>query len=135
MKKLVRVQRRWTREAEGMAGLDYRARLLRLGLFSIYGRFHRADLIKIWKAFNSDIDVGLLGLLERQSHGATRGHGFKLSIPLCRGEVRRRCWGVRSVGVWNGLPEDVVQSASLETFKKRLDQFMGEKLYETVDGR
>ena len=135
MKKLERVQRRWTREAEGMAGLDYKERLLRLGLFSIYGRFHRADLIKIWKAFNSDIDVGLLGLLERQSHGATRGHGFKLSIPLCRGEVRRRCWGVRSVGVWNGLPEDVVQSASLETFKKRLDQFMGGKLYETVDGR
>ena len=120
---------------EGMAGVDYMGRLFRIRLFSIYGRLHRSDLIKIWKAFNMDIDIGLLGLLERHSHVSTRGHGLKLSIPLCRGEVRRRCWGVRSVGVWNGLPEDVVQSASLETFKKRLDQFMGEKLYETVDGR
>ena len=135
VKKLERVQRRWTREVEGMAGVDYMGRLLRIRLFSIYGRLHRSDLIKIWKAFNMDIDIGLLGLLERHSHVSTRGHGLKLSIPLCRGEVRRRCWGVRSVSVWNSLPTDVVQSVSLETFKKRLDQFMGERFYETVDGR
>ena len=45
------------------------------------------------------------------------------------------CWGVRSVSVWNSLLTDVVQSVSLDTFKKRLDQFMGERFYVTVDGR
>ena len=65
-------------EAEGLARLDFKTRLMRLLLFSICGHFHQTDLIKIWKAFNSDIDVRLLGLFERQLHRATRGHGHGL---------------------------------------------------------
>ena len=134
VRKLERVQRRWTRETIGMTGLDYQDRLKDMGLFSIYGRLLRADLIKIWKCFHSDVDVGLSTLLEQQSHAATRNHGFKLSIPRCRSEVRRRFWGVRGVSLWNSLPASIVQSTSLETFKKRLDSHMEGEFYKTIDG-
>ena len=129
--KLESVQRRWTREVEGMSGLDYRDRLVTLELFSIRGRMLRADLIKVWKAFNAEINVGLEGLLERSFHGSTRGHDLKLSIPRCRTEARRRFWGVRCVTAWNALPWDVVMCPSVETFKRKLDLFMGDKLYCT----
>ena len=44
-----------------------------LDLFSIFGQLVRADLIKCWKIFHSEVDIGLLdGLtvaVERRTHG------------------------------------------------------------------
>ena len=131
--KLERVQRRWTREINGMNGLAYGTRLRRLGLFSIYGRLLRVDLIKLWKAFNPVVDVQLVQLLERQSHGATRSNGYKLSVPRCHSELRRRFWSVRCVGLWNRLPSGVVGAGSVEGFKARLDSHMGDTFYRTVN--
>ena len=91
----------------------------------------RTDLIKVWKAFNGVTDVGLSGLLERRFHESTRGHSLKLSIPLCRSEIRRRFWSVRCVSAWNELPQDIVQSGTIESFKRKLDIFMGDRFYLT----
>ena len=131
MIKLESVQRRWSRETKGMSRLNYRARLTSMGLFSICGRMLRTDLVKVWKAFNGEVDVGLTGLLERRFHDSTRGHDFKLSVPLCRSEVRRRFWNVRCVLAWNELPQGVVGSGTVEVFKGRLDAFMGDRFYHT----
>ena len=132
--KLESVQRRWTREVSAMSGLNYQNRLKSLGLFSMRGRLLRSDLIKMWKAFHPIVDVGLVQLFERQSHGSTRSHGYKLSIPRCYSDVRRRFWSVRCVNIWNGLPADVVQADTVDTFKCRLDKYMGEKFYEVIGG-
>ena len=135
VRKLESVQRRWTRQVSGLLGTSYRDRLEQLGLFSIYGRSLRADLIKLWKVFNSEVDVGLADLFERNFHSTTRGHSCKISIPICRGELRRRFWSVRCVNVWNGLPEEVVEASSLSGFKRLLDVHMGVQFYDTVDGQ
>ena len=55
MRRMESVQRRWTRQIEGMVGLDYGTRLERLGLFSVAGRHLRADLIKVWKLFHHEL--------------------------------------------------------------------------------
>ena len=130
--KLESVQRRWTREVKDMSRLAYGRRLKLLHLFSIRGRMQRSDLIKVWKAFNAEVDVGLAGLLERNFHESTRGHNLKLSNPLCRGDARRRFWSVRCVAVWNELPQDIVQSETVEAFKRKLDAFMGDRFYLTA---
>ena len=64
------------------------------GLFSITGRLVRIDLIRIWKVFHSEIDVGLSDMFEYASNTRTSGHAYKLSIPLCRKHVKKRflCW-------------------------------------------
>ena len=130
MRKLESVQRRWTREVTGLSRTDYGVRLQRLKLFSVLGRFLRSDIIKVWKVFNSEIATGLEGMFEREFHRATRGHAFKLSNPLCHSETRRRFLNARVVGVWNGLPSTVVECRTVESFKARLDQHMGEVFYD-----
>ena len=56
VRRLESVQRRWTREVAGVGQLDYVSRLRTLGLFSIGGRFLRADLIKLWKVMRGSCE-------------------------------------------------------------------------------
>ena len=124
------LQRRWTREIDGVGHMEYKERLKQVGLFSLKGRMLRMDLVKVWKSFNPRVDVGLSTLFERSTNSRTRGHPLKLVVPLCRGEVRRRCFSVRVVGKWNGLPEYVVLKSTLSSFKAALDHFLGDQLFD-----
>ena len=130
-RRLEALQRRWTREVEGMRGLQYEARLRATGLYSIWGRLLRLDLIKIWKALHAEEEVGLGGLFEFSGRNS-RGHNLKLSVPICRTEVRRRLLAVRQVATWNSLPAEVVEVGSVATFKTRLDAFLGDRLFGVV---
>ena len=129
VRRLESIQRRWSREVQGMGGLDYAARLRSMGLFSVKGRLLRLDMCKVWKCFHADVDVGLVGVLELARDVGTRGHGLKLSVPICRSEMGRRIFGSRVVGVWNSLPSSVVEAPSLESFKRGLDLFLGDQLF------
>ena len=112
-----------------MRGLEYAARLRSIGLFSVKGRLLRLDLCKVWKCFHADVDVGLIGVLELASEVGTRGHGLKLSVPICRSEIGRKIFGSRVVRVWNSLPSSVVEASSVELFQRGLDLFLGDQLF------
>ena len=128
--RLESLLRRWTREIEGLAGLDYVTRLKTIGLYSIQGRLLRADIIKIWKSFNANVDVGISDMFEMARDVGTRGHSLKMSIPVCRSEMLRRSFAVRRVALWNSLPPNIVGASSINTFKRLLDDFLGDKLFE-----
>ena len=81
MRMLEKVQRSWVGQIQGMEEVQYEDCIRRLGIYSVYGRLLRGDLIKIWQAFHSTSDVGLDGLLDVQAHSATRSNGYKLAIP------------------------------------------------------
>ena len=132
LRRLESLQRRWTREMAGVGELRYESRLRETGLYSIKGRLMRMDLIKVWKSFNAEIDVGLSRMFERARYGGTRGHRYKLDVPACRGELKRRMFAVRSVRMWNALPADVVEASNLDSFKRGVDSFLGDLLYATV---
>ena len=132
-RKLESVQRKWTKNVAGLENMNYQGRLRALQLFSIRGRMVRCDLIKLWKIFHSNLEVGLLDIVERQSHQSTRGHAFKLSVPRCRKDIKRRFFSARSVLLWNGLSGEVVQSESLEVFKRKLDNQLADLFYATAD--
>ena len=53
----------------------------------------------------------------------TRGHRFKLKIKRSRLDVRKYLFSQRVADEWNGLPESVVTSASVNSFKNSLDKF------------
>ncbi|VDM05632.1 unnamed protein product [Schistocephalus solidus] len=46
-----------------------------------------------------------------------RGHPFKLQRKLIRTNVHRTAFSQRVVGAWYGLPDEVVLSETVETFK------------------
>ena len=129
LNKLEGVQRRWTKQIDGLSNFSYGERLRKLKLYSVQGRLFRADLIKTWKAFHSDVDVGLAQLFDRRVHQSTRGHQYKISVPLCNLEVRRRFLSVRVVYAWNSLPQDVVALESLDAFKGKLDMLLSDQFY------
>ena len=96
-KLLESVQRRWTKYIDGMRDMEYGERLKSLGLYSVKGRFLRADLIKYFKMFGglSVIKPSDLFALSPAVH--TRGHCFKILKPHVSLESRRRFFSVRRV--------------------------------------
>ena len=48
----------------------------------------------------------------------TRGHPFKLTVPLAKTDVRKYFFAVRIVSVWNSFPKNCVTASSIQAFKR-----------------
>ena len=98
--------------------MSYVERLRSLNLFSISGRFLHADLMKYWKAFNGEADVGLSGMFELVRCERTRGHPLKLRVAHWQTDTFRGSYDNKPVSLWNSLPANVVLSPRLSEFKR-----------------
>jgi len=50
----------------------------------------------------------------------TKGHNFKLSIPVCLSNVRRHFFATRVVPIWNSLSFEIVNLPDVLSFKNKL---------------
>ena len=121
MDLLERVQRRATEMIRGMEHLSYEDRLRELGLFSLEKRRLQGGLIAAFQYIKGAYKKGAERLSTRACSDRRRGEGFKLKEGRFRLAIGKKCFTVRVLRHWNGLPRDAVDAPSLEVFKVRLE--------------
>ena len=130
MRRMERLQRRWTRSVSGLENLPYDQRLSRLDLFSFKGRLLRADMIMVWKIMHGECAIRPNDIFEMDSSNRTRGHPLKIKVNRTNLSVRSRYFSSRVINPWNALSSEAVLANSLDSFKGRLHRDLGSKLFE-----
>ena len=102
-------------------------------LYSIQGRLLRAGLIQYWKIFHGHSTIKPDEMFTQPVHGDTRGHHFKINVPHVTMGVCKRSFSYHCVTVWNRLPDSVVNSTDLKTFKAALSHAIHDNLYSFVE--
>ena len=104
----------------GLEHLSYEDRLRELGLFSLEKRTLWGHLITAFQyqkgAYRKDGD----NLFSKACCDRTKNNGFKLREVRFKVDIRQKFFTM-VVKHWNGMPREVVEVPSLETFKVRLD--------------
>ena len=108
----------------GLQNLSYEDRLKKLDMFSLKFRRLRGDLIEAFKFLHGQENGYLKEMFEfDRNRYATRGHQHRLKTYHCRTRLRKSFFSNRVIQHWNSLPDDVVECASLNIFKNKIDNY------------
>ena len=124
--KLEKVQRRATKLIPSIASLPYEERLKKLDMPTLEDRRHRGDMIEVFKILKG-IDKVQEGFLELDTNPRTRGNTLKLKKLRHRTQKRTMFFSSRVVNEWNKLPDWVIQSKTVMSFKKQFDKCIAGK--------
>ena len=114
---LEQVQRRVTRANPSLSHLSYHDQLP-----SLLYRRRRMDMIMMYRILN-----GLEGLpfdnLFSFYQTITRTNGYKLYKQFSHLNCRKYFFSQRIIEDWNKLPQEIIESTNIWTFKSKLDVF------------
>ena len=122
-KMIENVQDRATKLVDGMKNINYTDRLKKLDLPTLQYRRERGDMIEVWKHFHT-YDKTTLSSNFRPIPRESRRHNFQLVRRIPKDGIRgtqRNSFYFRVPNTWNELPQHVVDSKTINSFKTRLD--------------
>jgi len=120
---LERVQRRATKMIKQCRKMSYTDRLKYLKLPTLTYRRVRGDMVEVYKILTQKYDNNVTLDLCLSNCTTTRGNALKLATVRPHLDIRKYSFSVRTVSVWNSLPDSVITSDSINTFKNALDKY------------
>lgn len=118
------VQRRATKLLPQMKELSYEERLRVLNLPTLTYRRSRGDLIETYKILSGKYDGDCCNdIFQIREESMTRGNSKKIFKPRTRLNIRKYSFPCRVIDNWNGLPNWVIESDSVESFERKLDKY------------
>ena len=120
---LEQVQRRATKLVNEFTKLSYENRLKKLGIYSLYCRRQRGDLIETYKILNGYYNVEWTKFFSLSPVQSTRGHQQKLFKKPNRLQLRSNFFTQRVVNMWNSLSRTVVSATNVSSFKQKLQEY------------
>ena len=110
--------------------LSYKDRLIYLNLPTLKFRRARGDMIEVYKILHHLYDSDIVPALPRSTYSATRGNSLKLLHVRSHYDLKIYSFCSRVVGLWNSLPDCVVNAPSVNSFKNSLDKnWINEEMY------
>ena len=93
-------------------------------------RRHRSDMIELYKATSEKYEKELCRFYklraEKTERPGRRFHDKTLYQTPSRTNIRSHAFGNRNVRLWNSLPLEIVNAPSIDAFKRRLDNQVGQ---------
>ena len=127
--KIELVQRRATKLVFSLRELSYEERLSQLGLYSLESRRKRGDMILMYKLLHDKLDIRYESTFFRpmdcNQSVNTRSHKLKV-IPCHKSKtgIGYNRFSNRVIVSWNSLPDKVVNSPNVDTFKRNYDDHL-----------
>ena len=121
IERLEAVQARATKLIPSIRHLGYVRRLERLNLYSLEKRRLRGQLIEIFKMIKGVNNIDYRHLFTF-SNNWTRSNGWKLELKRFNTSQCGNFFTYKIAPIWNRLPAEAVNSASVEQFKIELDK-------------
>jgi hypothetical protein len=122
-----KVQKRATKYILECKHMPYRSRLQYLHLPTLKYRRLRGDMIEVFKILHTIYDPVITPMLQRNFDSRTRGNSLKLFVARSNIDLRKYSFTNRVVRAWNSLPDKVVNSVSLNSFKINIDKYFVEQ--------
>ena len=129
IKTIESVQKKFTKNVCKRLNLKFDSYTHRLNIFNIESLEYRRkkfDLVLVYKLLNGYIDVDsdhfFLKSTFYQTYNLRRHNQCLNPLKTAKNNIKNNFFAIRSLNIWNKLPNNLVKSESLKIFKKNLNE-------------